>query len=369
MTIGAGNTLTIGSIDASVTLSTPYSLTNSGGITVQAGSGSHTIAANVILGSDQTWGNVSSNSFNVSGTVSGTNSLAIVGAYTLYYPGTYTPDPGDTRDATYTTVVTNYVGTGPIILAGNNSYTGGTIVSSGTLVVSGQSPPNSGTGSGPVTVNAGGTLSGNGRIASSVTMANVSNAFLYPNINGGGALTVGSNLTFSGSNSGAKFNLSSNNVSGNDQVVLENKIMACGGAQVTISNTSAGRLGLSTSDYVLFNVGTSGTISGSFGSKPCLGWRSAEEFVTICAILTVGKTVVLRYFPIEPAQIGITNGSVVAIKFFGIPTNTYVVQMTTNLAAPWRPVSTNIAGIDGSWLFQDSNIINNFQSFYRTVAP
>ena len=193
----------------------------------------------------------------------------------------------------------------------------------------------------------------------------VSNAVLYPNINGGGALTIGSNLTFSGSNSGAKFNLSSNNASGNDQVVLENKTLACGGAQIIVSNTSAG--GLSTSDYVLFNVGTFGTISGSFNSKPA--WSGAlPKNSPQYAILTVGKTVVLHYYPIEAAQIGITNG-VVNIKFFGVPTNTYVVQMTTNLTAPWRPVSTNMAGTDGSWLFQDSNASNNPQSFYRVVAP
>jgi autotransporter-associated beta strand protein len=366
VTIGAGNTLTIGSVDTSVTLSTPYSLINCGGITVQAGSGSHILAANVILGADQTWGNVSSNSFTVSGSVSGTNCLAIAGAYTFYNPGVYTPDPSDTKDATYTTVATNYAGTGAVVLVGNNSYSGGTIVNSGVLVVNGQSAPNSGTGSGPVMVNAGGTLSGNGCIVGPVTVANASNAALYPNIDGGGVLTLGGNLTFSGSNADAKFNLGGNNTSGNDQVVLENKTLACGGAQITISNTSAG--GLSASDYVLFNAGSSGAISGSFNSKPIWSGTPPKNSSQY-GVLTVGNTVVLRFYPIEATQIGMTNGNVVVIRFSGVPTNTYVVQMTTNLATPWYPVSTNIAGMDGSWMFQDSNIRNNREAFYRVVVP
>jgi hypothetical protein len=388
VTIGAGNTVTIGSNDTSITLSTPYALPNCGGITVQTGSGSHTLAANVVLGVSQMWGNVSANGFNVTGSISGTNALAIVSSYTLYNPGVFTADPGNTTYETYTTVPTSYIGTGAIVLSGNNSYTGGTTVShvsassgppllpgmtdavgeavsSGILVVNGQTWPNSGTGSGPVTVNAGGTLSGNGRIAGPVTVMNSSNALLYPNIPGGGALTLGGNLTFNGSNASAEFNLSGS-LSNNDKVVLENTVLTCGGAQITISNPSSN--GLSTSDCVLFDVGPSGAISGNFNSQPA--WSGTPpKYSSQYSVVTVGKTVVLRYFPIEAAQIGITNGSTVAIKFLGIPTNTYIVQMTTNLTTPWWPVSTNTAGMDGSWLFQDSNTIKNHQGFYRIVGP
>jgi len=366
VTIGAGNTLTIGSNDTSITLSTLYSLPNCGGITVQAGSGSHTLAANVILGASQIWGNVSANPFNVSGSVSGTNGLTIVGAYTLYNPGVFTADPGNTTYETYTTIPVSYIGTSAIVLSGNNSYTGGTTVSSGALVVNGQTSPNSGTGSGPVTVNAGGTLSGNGRIAGAVTVVNASNALLYPNVPGGGTLTLGGNLTFLGSNASAMFNAGSTNFSGNDKVVMENKTLICGGAQITISNTSPN--GLSASDYVLFDVGPSGAISGNFNSQPA--WSGAPpKYSSQYSVITVGETVVLRYFPIEAAQIGITNGSTVVIKFLGIPANAYIVQMTTNLTTPWWPVSTNTAGMDGSWLFQDSNAIKYHQAFYRIVRP
>jgi autotransporter-associated beta strand protein len=363
VTIGGTNTLTIGTIDSSVTLSTPYSLANCGGITVQAGSGAHTLSANVVLGGSQIWGNVSSNAFDVSGIISGTNALTIAGAYTFYNPGVFTPDPGNTFDETYTTVITNYVGTSAIVLSGQNAYSGGTIVSSGTLMVNGQEMPFSGTGSGQVTVSPGGTLSGNGRIAGPVFVANAANAFLYPDIPGGGTLTLGNNLTFEGLNAGAIFNLNSNNAAGNDEVVLENRALICDGARINIRSTSAGNL--SVSDYVLFNVGPTGSILGTFNTKPA--WSGpAPENASQYSILTVSNTVVLHYTPIPPPQIGISNGSVVTIKFFGLPTNTYVVLTTTNLTAPWLPLSTNTAGINGSWLFEDSNLDFSPQRFYRS---
>jgi autotransporter-associated beta strand protein len=342
VTIGAGNTLTIGSIDTSVIAGTTYSLMNSGGITVQAGSGSHTLAANVVLGANQTWGNVSSNPFIVSGAISGTNGLTIVGAYTLFNPGVYTPNPSNnTTYATYTTTATNYIGTGSIVLAGNNSYTGGTIVNSGTLVVNDQSYPNSGTGSSAVSVNAGGTLSGNGRIAGSVNVANATGSVLYPNNIGGGTLILGGNLAFGGSSAGAEFNLSVNNASGNDQIVLENTTLVCGGAQITISNISASVL--STSDYVLVNAGVSGTISGSFNSTPV--WvGTVPKYSSQYSILTVGNTVVLHYTPIN-----ITVAAATAIKNYDGTTETIV--------APTLTAGALAAGdsLNGTESFSDKN--------------
>jgi autotransporter-associated beta strand protein len=365
VTIGAGNTLTIGTVDKSVTLSTPYTLMNCGGITVQAGSGAHTLAADIVLGANQTWANVSTNDFIVGGLVSGPYILTISGSFTLYQPGIYTPNPANTTYASYTTIATNYAGSGAIVLSGDNSYTGGTFVNNGTLVVDGQSAPDSGTGTGTVTIT-GGILSGNGRITGSVAVANASNAVIYPNIKGGGVLTLGGNLTFAGANSGAMFNLGADTNTGNDKVVLESKTLTCGGAKIIIRNTSPN--GLSTSDYVLFDAGPSGTISGNFSSQPVWSGTPPPNFSQY-AVLTDGHGVVLHYYPIGAGQIGITNNSAVAIKYLGIPTNSYIVEMTTNLTVPWHPVSTNQAGTDGSWRFVDTNTTSDPQRFYRLIAP
>ena len=118
VTIGAGNTLTIGSIDSSVISGNTYTLNNVGGITVQAGSGAHTVAANIALGADQTWGNVSSNPLTVSGNISGAHDLSFTGSYTIYNPDTYTPNGTDYTHASYTTTSTTVTGTGGFILSG-----------------------------------------------------------------------------------------------------------------------------------------------------------------------------------------------------------------------------------------------------------
>jgi len=70
-----------------------------------------------------------------------------------------------------------YVGSGTLTLSeGANSYSGGTIVSSGTLLVNNAS--GSATGTGSVTVNSGGTLTGTGIISGATT------------VNAGGTLTM-----------------------------------------------------------------------------------------------------------------------------------------------------------------------------------
>ena len=62
-------------------------------------------------------------------------------------------------------------GKGTLTLSGTNTYAGGTVVTSGTLIVS--STSGSGTGTGPVQMNAG-TLSGGGMIAGQVTVGTAS---------------------------------------------------------------------------------------------------------------------------------------------------------------------------------------------------
>ena len=66
------------------------------------------------------------------------------------------------------------VGSGALTLSGANTYTGGTTIGDGMNPTSGKlivaNPTGSATGSGPVSVNRGGTLSGSGHIAGPVTL-------------------------------------------------------------------------------------------------------------------------------------------------------------------------------------------------------
>lgn len=115
VTIGGAKTLSIGA----------------GGVTIQAGTAAHTVAANVTLATPQKWTNVSKNTFTVSGNIGGHNALVLDG-------------------------------TANIVLSGNNTFGAATDVVGGTLVVA--NVAGSATGSGAVTVNTGATLTGTGEI-------------------------------------------------------------------------------------------------------------------------------------------------------------------------------------------------------------
>ncbi|MDD4872345.1 MAG: autotransporter-associated beta strand repeat-containing protein, partial [Kiritimatiellae bacterium] len=177
---------------------------------------------------------------------SGTYSQNITDSAQLYYNSTADQTLSGVISGTGAIVKAN---SGTLILSGNNTYSGGTTINGGILRANTTVSPNSSCGSGAVAVNAGGTLSGNGRIGGAVTVANDATAVFYPNSSS--TLTLGDNLTFSGNSSGVKFDLSSSAASGNDKIVLENKTLNCGSAQITIN--SAGTL--DSADYVLFDVG------------------------------------------------------------------------------------------------------------------
>jgi fibronectin-binding autotransporter adhesin len=212
----------------------------------------------------------------------------------------------DDSGGTYQVALTK-TGAGTLTLSGANNYRGDSTLNAGTLVVNGSLGSAS-----AVAVNAGATLSGSGTVGGSITMADDVTAVLYPNSRS--TLTVGGDITVD-ANSTTKFDLSGNSASGNDQVVMENSTLTITGSpQVTINPTEGS---LSTADYVLFNVGSSGTISGSFSTVP--NWTTPPPFSAGYSVITVGNTIVLRYTAIA---ITVTAAS-----------NTKMYDGTTNAAA------------------------------------
>ncbi len=140
------------------------------GITINTGGGSDTISAPVALGASQTWTATDSTStLTVSGQVSGTGyALTTAGA-----------------------------GTVVLSSATGNTYTGGTTVSTGKLVVdSGVSGTSSGTGTGAVSVSGGAKLAGSGNITTSSGVSLASGSSLISGDAQTGPTITGKGLTF-----------------------------------------------------------------------------------------------------------------------------------------------------------------------------
>ncbi|QQO34452.1 autotransporter outer membrane beta-barrel domain-containing protein [Bradyrhizobium diazoefficiens] len=130
----------------------------------------------------------------------------------------------------------NQIGSGTTILTANNSYTGPTTVSTGTLIVNGDQSA----ATGPTFVGSGGTLGGIGTIGGSVAVAdgaiNPGNPGNVP-----GTLTIQNNLSLA-SNSTLNYNFGQANVVGgalNDLTIVKGNLTLDGTINVTATAGSS----------------------------------------------------------------------------------------------------------------------------------
>jgi autotransporter-associated beta strand protein len=159
------------------------------------------------------------------------------------------------------------VGTGTLTLSGSNSYTGGTTVSAGTLVLTNTS--GSGTGTGAVSVTSG-TLGGSGIISGAVTVGTGSGTgvFLAP-AHGGKkqlSLTIQSSLTFNADSTYTYTFKAKRNRSKTDKVVA-NGVTINSGATFDLSGTTQGTLTQGIVLTVIKNTAAT-PISGTFSNLP-----------------------------------------------------------------------------------------------------
>jgi hypothetical protein len=110
-----------------------------------------------------------------------------------------------------------------------------------------------------------------------------------------------------------------------------------------------------------FNLGEVGTydlvVSNPFGS------------VTSAVIVVTALLGPLP--PLPPLTATLSGSNTLTIQFSGTPGSNYVLQATTNLAAPavWQPVATNTAGTNGSGTFIETNVLGSASQFYRLALP
>jgi fibronectin-binding autotransporter adhesin len=146
-------------------------------------------------------------------------------------------------------------GNGQVALTNANTYTGGTVINSGTLLVNNLS--GSGTGTGSITVNSGGTLGGNGTASGAVSI--LSGGHLAPGTSTG-TLTVGGLSMATGSIYDAELSPAAN-----DRLVSLNGLTIGSGTGVNLFNSGT------TDPYSINGLFTLFTVnSGSFPNAAAL---------------------------------------------------------------------------------------------------
>jgi autotransporter-associated beta strand protein len=265
---------------------------------------------------------------------------------------------------------------GRTILSGSNSYAGGTLVNTGTLLV--QNAYGSGTGSGSVSVANTGILGGNGMIAGTVACSGAIFAG-----QGTGKLTIGSGLDLSSGGTNV-WNLSALSDGGEginfDQIVLTGGSLKLGGTSVlqlvfinsAFAPTNASPFWMMSHSWKIISLAGLATNSGHSAFPAILNGIYATGRFTNS--LDSAGNVFLTYLanPAAPPVVKSLSApfsGVVALSAITETNRTYILQSTADLASNlWIPLTTNVAA--GSMLVLTNIPASEPQRFYRlVVAP
>jgi autotransporter-associated beta strand protein len=248
------------------------------------------------------------------------------------------------------TLITSGMGT--ITLAGTKTYTGPTIVSNGTLIVSGS------LASGAVTV-VGGTLAGSGPLNGQTIVQ--SGGMLSPGVSGIGTLAISNTLSLQGTVA-----MDINKTTGTNDAIVGLTAVTYGGT-LAMNNLSGT---LTTNDaFKLFSAGTYG---GAFASitpaTPGVGLTWNTNTLTTDGVLRVA----LASAPLSELKFTaspVISGTSLLISATNSGSGTVYLLTSTNVGAPlstWTPVWTNVLTGSGSFTTNLFNAVNPVlhQQFY-----
>ena len=261
---------------------------------------------------------------------------------------------GTLADAGVTSLIKT--GTGVFILSGaNNTYSGNTTVSGGTLVVSNSS--GSATGSGAVAVNSGGRLGGNGIISGAVTV-NSGGALALDNLFG--VLTLSNNLTLA-AGSTTLMRIQHSPLTNSTVKVLGTLTE---GGTLNVTNIGGG-VALANGDS--FKLFTAGTYAGAFAGYVLPALTGSLVWNTNTLKNSGTLSVVTLTSPIIGSVI-IVGGKLVVSGTGGVNSWPYYVLASTNLALPsgqWTPVATNQFDAVGNFTFTNTINPGQSQTFFK----
>ncbi len=257
-------------------------------------------------------------------------------------------------------VILHKLGTGRLTLSGASTYTGGTIISNGAVFVNNNF--GSGLGSGTITVRSGATLGGSGIISSATTLD--SGATLSPG-DAIGKLTFNSTLSLA---SGSTSRMELNATSVTNDVVKMLGSMTYGGTLI-VSNTSgtlaAGQM------FKLFEAtsyaGSFSTVSLPTLANPNLAWTNR--------LATDGTIAVFSTAPTTPpvfSSVGTDGNNLIMRGSNGTANASYYLLAATNVALPmtnWSRLATNQFDVNGGFSLTNAIDPAKNQLFYRLRLP
>ena len=304
----AGNTVRLGKISGSGTLTGPQSNAGTGNTTYQIG------GANV----DSVFSGIISSNTAV------TNSIVIL----------------------------HKLGTGRLTLSGASTFTGGTIISNGAVFVN--NTTGSGLGSGTVSVRSGATLGGSGSISGATALD--SGAILSPG-DAVGILNFGGNLTIQ-SGAHSLFALGTNG----DRVTVSGALNTAGVIDISAAP------GFGTGIYPLFTCSGGLTVGSlSLGTLPA-GFNYSLNTATPGQIqLVVSPTTPPRFTAGTLSGTNLILGGT-----NGVPGGNYYVLTATNIEQPivtWTRVATNQFDGDGHFVFTNTIVTGGPRQFFRVELP